>query len=390
MSNLGLVLSGGGARGAYQVGVLSAVAELCRELSIDNPFQIYTGVSAGAINACALTAHPGSFVEACESLRGIWRHLESPDIFVSDTISLTGVAMHWLMDLSSGGMKSTPGKSLLNTAPLRALIEKNCHFENIQKKIDAGVIQALGISALDFHTSSTVTFIQGRTEIPLWERVRRQATRSPITADHIMASAAIPVLFPPIAVNSRYYGDGSIRNFSPCGPAIYMGADRLLAIGVRRKQDICFTTHEVSPTEMPSVARVASVLLHAIMSDGIEFDIERIERINLALGKIHHSERKHLNVRHVDALWISPSEDFSKLAAETAQELPKMIRYLLRGLGSLEESAELSSFLLFEKAYVQKLIEIGHADGLRARDELTRLLTGQKMKDPPAEAQLQN
>ncbi|QDK45512.1 patatin family protein [Bdellovibrio sp. ZAP7] len=384
MSNLGLVLSGGGARGAFQVGVLAAVAEICKELSINNPFEIYTGVSAGAINVCALTAHPGSFTEACKTLQGIWGGLKSQDVFVSDPVSLTGVALHWMMDLASGGMKPTPGKSLLNTKPLRELISKNCPFENIQKKIDSGLIRGVGISALDFHSSSTVTFIQGVTEIPLWERVRRQAARSELNVDHVMASAAIPVLFPPIAVGSNYFGDGSIRNFSPCGPAIYMGAERLLAIGVRCREETCFRPRQVAPTEMPSVARVASVLLHALMSDGIEFDIERIERINLALSKLGRSQRKYLAVKHIDTLWISPSRDFSEIASRHAHELPRMIRYLLRGLGGLEESAELSSFLLFEKEYVHTLMEIGYEDGLRAKAELTQLLTGQTMKDTMA------
>jgi NTE family protein len=384
MSNLGLVLSGGGARGAYQVGVLAAVAEICKELAIDNPFEIYTGVSAGAINSCAITSHPGCFHEACDSLREIWGALKSQDVFASDPLSMTGVALHWLMDLSSGGMKRTPGKSLLNTSPLRELISKNCRFENIQKKIDQGIVRAVGISALDFHSSSTVTFIQGVEEIELWARVRRQAVRSQINVDHVMASAAIPVLFPAIAVDSRYYGDGSIRNFSPCAPAIYMGAERLLAIGVRRQQEVCFTSHEVAPVEAPSVARVASVLLHALMSDGIEFDIERIERINLALTKIRASERKHLAVKPIEVLWISPSRDFSEIAAKQAKDLPRMIRYLLRGLGGLEESAELSSFLLFEKSYVQTLMEIGYEDGRDAKPELIQLLTGQKLPDTMA------
>lgn len=384
MSNLGLVLSGGGARGAYQVGVLAAVAELCRELSIDNPFGIYTGVSAGAINSCAITSHPGSFQQACDSLRDIWGDLKSQDIFASDPLSMTGIAFHWLMDLSSGGMKRTPGKSLLNTSPLRDLISKNCRFENIQKKIDEGIIRGVGISALDFHSSSTVTFVQGVMEIELWARVRRQAVRSQINVDHVMASSAIPVLFPAIAVDSRYYGDGSIRNFSPCAPAIYMGAERLLAIGVRRQQEACYTSHEVAPAEAPSVARVASVLLHALMSDGLEFDIERIERINLAISKISHADRRHLAVKPIEALWISPSKDFSEIAAQHAQELPRMIRYLLRGLGGLEESAELSSFLLFEKEYVKTLMEIGYEDGRDARDELTQLLTGKKLPDTVA------
>ncbi|MEK2688738.1 patatin-like phospholipase family protein [Bdellovibrio sp. GT3] len=374
MSNLGLVLSGGGARGAYQVGVLLAVAEICKKLSIDNPFKVYTGVSAGAINTCGLISHPGNFQEACAALENVWGSLQSHDVFISDPISLTRGALHWLMDLSSGGMKRTPGKSLLSTAPLRELIQKNCKFENIQKKIESGKIHGVGISALDFHTSSTVTFIQGAQEIELWERVRRQAVRSLLTVDHVMASSAIPVLFPPTAVGSRYFGDGSIRNFSPCAPAIYMGADRILAIGVRRQQEVCYTTHETAPAQEPSVARVASVLLHAIMSDGLEFDIERIERINLALSKIASSARKNLTVKPVDVVWVSPSQDFSKIAAEHAHELPRMIRYLLKGLGSLEESAELASFLLFEKQYIQTLLEIGYQDGMTEQDKIEKLL----------------
>ncbi|WP_413574460.1 patatin-like phospholipase family protein [Bdellovibrio sp. HCB290] len=374
MSNLGLVLSGGGARGAYQVGVLLAVSEICKKLSIDNPFKVYAGVSAGAVNTCGLISHPEGFHAGCKGLEKIWGNMKSQEVFISDPLSLTRGALHWLMDLSSGGLKRTPGKSLLNTEPLRELIQKNCLFENIQKKIDAGEIHGVGISALDFHSSSTVTFIQGNTEIELWQRVRRQAVRSEITVDHIMASSAIPVLFPPTAVGSRYYGDGSIRNFSPCAPAIYMGADRILAIGVRRQQEVCYNSHETAPAQEPSVARVASVLLHAIMSDGLEFDIERIERINLALTKIGASDRKNLAVRPIDVLWISPSQDFSKIAADHAQKLPRMVRYLLRGLGNLDESAELSSFLLFEKNYTQTLLEIGYQDGMQARSKLERLL----------------
>ncbi|WP_413584069.1 patatin-like phospholipase family protein [Bdellovibrio sp. HCB274] len=378
MSNLGLVLSGGGARGAYQVGVLLAVSEICKKLSIDNPFKIYTGISAGAVNTCGLISHPEGFHAGCGALDKLWSNVRSQDVFISDPYSITKGAFHWLMDLSSGGMKRTPGKSLLSTQPLRELIQKNCSFENIQKRIDAGEIHGVGISALDFHSSSTVTFIQGSTEIKLWERVRRQAVRSEITVDHIMASSAIPVLFPPTAVDSRYYGDGSIRNFSPCAPAIYMGADRILAIGVRRQQEVCYSSHETAPAQEPSVARVASVLLHAIMSDGLEFDIERIERINLALSKITADDRKNLLLKPIDVLWISPSEDFSKIAAKHAHELPRMIRYLLRGLGSLEESAELSSFLLFEKNYTQTLLEIGYQDGMQARVKIEKLLGTEK------------
>ncbi|MBO9665185.1 MAG: patatin-like phospholipase family protein [Bdellovibrio sp.] len=376
-SNIGLVLSGGGARAAYQAGVLVAIADICKELRINNPFDIYTGVSAGAINASILATHADGFDDSSRHLHSLWSQVKSEDVFISNALSLAVGGMHWLADLSLGGMTKPPGKSLLNTSPLRDLILKHCDFENIQKKIDNGVIRGFGVSALDFHTSSTVTFIQGIEEVPVWERVRRQGQKAKITVDHIMASAAIPVLFPPIAVGDHYYGDGSIRNYSPCGPAIYMGAERILAIGVRRRQDKCFTSHETAPLEAPSVARVASILLHAIMSDGIEFDMERIERINLGLSKLSTRQIKDLSVRPIQALWISPSRDFSEIASSYVGELPRMIRYLLRGLGELDESSELTSFLLFEKKYCETLMEIGFEDAQTRKADILAFLCGE-------------
>lgn len=374
MSNLGLVLSGGGARAAYQAGVLVAIADICSEMKIPNPFQYYTGVSAGAINSCVLATHPGSFIEGTRQLQTLWTDIESDQVYLNDVFSLTKISWQWLTELSLGGMKQTPGKALLNTSPLRNLISKHCAFENIQKKIDAGILNAVGVSALDFHTSSTVTFIQGTPEVPLWQRVRRQGVKANIHIDHVMASAAIPIIFPPVAVNNRYYGDGSIRNYSPCGPAIYMGATRLLAIGVRRQQDLCDTTHTTLPSDPPSAARVASVLLNALMSDGIEFDMERIEHINIGLAKLQETDRSTLRLKPIEALWISPSRDFSKIATTKSRELPRMIRYLMRGLGDINESGEMTSFLLFERSYCEQLMELGFDDGMAAKQKLQNLL----------------
>ena len=381
MSNLGLVLSGGGARAAYQAGVLAAVADICSEMKIQNPFKYYTGVSAGAINSCVLATHPGTFLDGVEQLKKLWTEIQSEQVYESDVLSLTHIGLRWLSELSLGGMKQTPGKSLLDTSPLRDLIAKHCTFENIQKKIDRGEINALGVSALDFHTSSTVTFIQGIPEIHLWQRVRRQAQKANIDINHVMASAAIPLLFPAIEVENRFYGDGSIRNYSPCGPAIYMGADRILAIGVRRRQDLCDTTHTTLPSEAPSAARVASVMLNALMSDGIEFDMERIEHINIGLAKLQQTDRSTLRLRPIEALWISPSKDFSKIAVSKSEELPKMIRYLMRGLGNINESGEMTSFLLFERSYCEHLMELGFEDGMEAKDRIRALLYSGTQKE---------
>lgn len=391
MQTLGLVLSGGGARAAYQAGALAAIGDICSELRIKNPFQIYTGVSAGAVNASVITSHDGDFGRACKHLVDLWSNIESEEVFVSNPVSLTGTGIHWLLDLSMGGMKkSTPGKSLLDTSPLRKLIEKNVDFKRIQEKIDSGEMQALAITALDYLNANSTTFVQGAKNLPTWSRVRRKSVGAKISVDHLMASSAIPLLFPPIEINPYgYFGDGSVRNLSPCAPAIYLGCDRILAIGVRSKSDPCTSPKTHPLEEAPTVARIISVLLHAVMMDGIELDIERIERINKDMKNILETERKKLSVRSIDALWIAPSRDLSEIAANKSDDLPRMIRYLLRGLGSLEEASEITSFLLFEKTYCQHLQEIGFEDAMRQKDQIVRffteedtLITGQQ--DPSA------
>lgn len=370
MPNLGLVLSGGGARGAYQAGVLSAIADICAQSKIKNPFDIYTGISAGAINATMLVGTPLNFCDSTANLVKIWEELSSDQVFISNPLSLSGGGLKWLAELSLGGLKQTPGISLLRTSPLRDLILKSCSFEDIQKRIDNKEVRALAISALDYYTTSTVTFIQGQEDIELWQRVRRRSERAVISAEHMMASAAIPILFPPVKIGSSHYGDGSVRNFSPCSPAIFMGSRKLIAIGVRKRQEVCYSSHSPGLPSSPSLARVINVLLHALMMDGLEIDIERIERINQNLQYVSETERKNLSVGYLDYLWISPSREISAVASKRTGELPTMLRYLLKGLGSLDEASELTSFLLFESQYCKELIELGFEDGMRAKDKI--------------------
>lgn len=376
MTSLGLVLSGGGARGAFQVGVLNAIADICRQEGITNPFQLYTGISAGAINAAFLTTQSNDqFDESTRQLTELWRQISSEQIFITDPVSLSKGGLNWLLALSLGGLRnSSPHRSLLETTPLRKLISDNCNFENIQKNIERKKFRAVSVSALDYFTTSTVSFVQSQEQVPLWRRVRKVGINSSLTTEHILASAAIPLLFPPVTVNGRFFGDGSIRNHSPCAPAIYLGADKLLAIGVRKKQDVCYASQKVNTSEPPSVARVLSVMLNAVMMDGLEVDIERLERINTNLAKLTEKELGLISVRKIEHLWISPSRDLSEVASDKTQSLPPMIRYLLRGLGTLQEASEIASFLLFEKSYSERLLEIGYEDGLREKEQILRLL----------------
>lgn len=379
MSSLGLVLSGGGARAAYQAGVLAAISDISSSMGITNPFDYYTGVSAGAINATKLASEE-DFHKGTHGLVNLWNRVTSDDVYISDPVHLSLGGIKWLTDLSFGAIKPTsPRRALLSTDPLYDFIKKNIEFKNIAKNIEDKKFRALAISALDYYTSSTVTFIQGLEEIQMWQRVRRQSMRSSFTADHVLASASIPLLFPPVEVDNRFFGDGSIRNLSPCGPSIYMGAQRLIAIGVRKKQEVCFTADTRNGTKPPTVGRVVNVLLHAVMMDGIEIDIERMDRINAGLKKISEQDRTILNARPIEYLWIAPSRDMAQMASDKVSKLPQMIRYLLKGLGSLEDASEITSFLLFDPAYCGQLTELGFEDGMREKENITRILSGDQI-----------
>jgi len=381
MSYMGLVLSGGGARGAYQAGVLAALAHTASKLKIRNPFQIYAGVSAGAINASLLVAHPGDFIECAKNLVNLWSNINSDKVFYADLMTLSRGGLQWMSELSLGGYKKEQAlRSLLSTHPLNALLTEICHFEEIDKKIKNGILRGIGVSALDYDSISTVTFYQGTDDITAWEKGMHRSEPTKLAVEHIMASSAIPLLFPPIKIGDRYYGDGCIRNQSPCGPAIYMGAEKLIAIGVRRRQDTSYTYHHhIGAGQAPTVARVANVLMHAVMMDGLESDIQRIDQINQSYSVLTPEEKKRVALREIENLWISPSVDFSEIAAKRVKELPRIIRYLLRGPGSMEESSEMYSYLLFTPAYCKQLIEIGFSDGMKERDQIEHiLLSGQK------------
>jgi NTE family protein len=365
-----IVLSGGGARGAYQVGVLKAISDILSEHRLQNPFQILCGVSAGAINAAALASHLDDFPLAAQKLTDLWGHLESEQVFRTDAVSLGRIGLQWMGELSFGGLTGgAPGRALLDTSPLGDLIRNNLDFGGIQKNIAAGVMKALTITALDYRSSETVTFVQGDPALPDWKKTRRHSEKAVIQAEHVLASSAIPILFLPGQVQDRWFGDGCVRNATPLQPALQLGADRIFVIGVRRHQEYMGVSSPPSGRG-PSVGRIINVLMNSILLDGIEVDHERMERINEFVRRVPEPYRDQLNFREVKSLFIHPSEDIGALAAQMSSKLPRIVRYLLKGLGPLEEASELVSYLLFEKEFTTRLIEMGYRDGMNSREEI--------------------
>lgn len=373
--NKGLVLSGGGARGAYQVGVLSAIADIAQASGIHQAFDIYTGVSAGAINASFLAAGADEFSMASKDLVDLWSQLTSDQIFYSDISSIGKIGFNWMKSVSVGAMAgAVPGQALLDTAPLRKLIQERLPFAKIQNNIDRGSLKALAITALDYQSSAAITFVQGQEDIPDWEKSRRRSEKSQITADHVMASSAIPLLFPPVGVDERHFGDGCIRNTAPCSPSIYLGSQKIMVIGVRRQSRTAYDHLMLQTHKSPTVGRVLNVLLNSVLLDGVEVDIERLLKINAMIDEIPSEVHSNIPYKKVDFVWISPSADIGAIAAEKHMKLPSIIRYLLKGLGSINDASEIVSYLLFDPSFCTQLIEIGYEDGMRQKEEIRKFL----------------
>lgn len=375
---LALILSGGGARGAYQSGVINAIAEISAKLGVRQPFKIFTGASAGAINSSFLAARANDFLTASEKLSQLWSELKTDQVFLSDPLSLGKIGLKWMRDLPLGGLTGqSAGPSLLNTEPLRTLILENIDFGQIQNFIDKKALSALAITAVDYHTSMASTFVQGDASHQMWVRSRRFSEKVSINPDHVMASAAIPLLFPPIKVGDRFYGDGCIRNQAPMSPALHLGANRIIVVGVRRQTNVTEPFKNGSPTE-PTMARIFNVLLNAVLLDGIELDVERMNRINEFMDRLPPNYQEVMNFKKVECCWIHPSFDIGQLAYEHARKLPRFIRYLLRGLGPNEDAKEIISYLLFDPEFCQKLILNGYEDAMKQKDQIEKLILDSK------------
>lgn len=376
MKEMGLVLSGGGARGAYQVGVLAAMQEISESSGVPMKFDYLSGVSAGAINASSLASNADNLKFAISDLSRLWSEIAFEKVFSTNSLTMSKIGFQWFSDLSIGGFTgTTPGKALMDTTPLRSLIHDNMNYEKVEQNIRDGHLKALAITAIDYAKSATTTFVQSHEEIASWDKGRKLSRRAKIATEHIMASSAIPLLFPPVKVVDRFFGDGAVRNHAPCSPVIYLGAEKLLVIGVRMQAATAYEERAHKNMRAPSVARVINTIMNGALLDAVEQDIDRLRRLNEYALAIPQEQHKKVALRPLDYLFISPSVDIGEMAVEKAHKLPRMVRFLLKGLGSMHDASELISYLLFESSFCADLIEIGRKDGLAQKEKLIDIMS---------------
>lgn len=365
-----LVLTGGGARAAYQVGVLKAVCELMPEGN-ENPFAILCGTSAGSINAIALAVYARHFRRGIRRLNRIWCNFHVGQVFKADPGSILVSGARWLLAMMLGGFGSRKAAYFLDRQPLRDLLSRVIAFEKIQPSIDAGVLHALSITASGYSSGESVSFYQGVDDLKTWRRARRIGIRSAINLDHLMASSAIPFLFKAIKINREYFGDGSMRQSAPISPALHLGADRVLVVGVHK--EVNTGSSRVKSAGYPSPAQIVSHILNSIFLDSLDADLERLQRINKTLHAISATgNADNIPLREIEVLVVSPSEDLGEIAQRHAHHLPWALKFFLRGIGAMKKdsSSSLVSYLLFEKSYCQELISLGYADAMQKKDEL--------------------
>lgn len=377
MASYGLVLTGGGARAAYQAGAIHALSELVGGPSL--PFRVLAGVSAGAINATYLAAHADDFPRAARMLREFWRQLTPDLVYRTDTRRLAAIGGSWLRGLSLGGLLgASPANFLLDTAPLRGLLTERLPLARVDQHLRTGRLRGLAVTATNYLSGTSVSFYDGDAAAQPWIRSTRLGQRTKIRLEHVLASAAIPLFFPPVAIDGAFYGDGCVRMHAPMSPAIHLGADRLLAIGIRyvRPAEQTLRLNAQIHSARLTVADIAGVLLNAVFLDSLAADLERLRRINHTVAQVPIERHPELRLRPIPALAVQPSQDLGRLAVDQYDQFPLALRYLLRGIGATGERGwDLLSYLAFEPDYIRRLLELGHADVMARRAEIAAFLT---------------
>ena len=371
---IGLVMMGGGARAAYQVGVLKGVSELVKK-GDPSPFKIISGISAGAINAAALASAAHNYQKAVFRLMTIWGNFHCDQIFCTSAGGIIKTGAHWFLGMMLASFAKNKPMYLLDRQPLYELLSNYLHTKGIQRNIDNGHLHAISVSASGYYSGQNVTFFQGHPSIESWKRSRRLGCREKINVDHLMASSAIPFIFKAQKLNREYFGDGSIRLIAPLSPSLHLGADRMMIIGNRKEDEE--TPLRIKQDQTPSFAEIASHVMNSIFLDSLEADLERLIRINNTVSKNPDTTivENDIPLRKVDTLVISPSEDIGKLAAPYASDMPTSIKLLLRGIGGMKaEGSSLMSYLLFEKGYCRDLIDLGFEDTIAKKDKIKDFL----------------
>jgi len=374
---LGIVLTGGGARAAYQAGVLRAVADLLPK-GAGNPFPIICGASAGAINAVALAADAANYRRAARRLHAVWNSFRSDQVYRTDVPGVIKNSLAWIRAAVTGG-RGHGGVSLLDNAPLVRLLSRRVHFPAVQRAIEAGDLYALAVTCSGYGSGHSVCFFQSVHGVQPWRRARRIGIPATIGLEHLLASSALPFIFPAVRIEGEYFGDGSMRQIAPISPALHLGADRVLVVtvGAQMRSSHAPPIETNARKRYPTLAQIAGHALNSIFLDALEADLERLHRINRTLSLVPPEalQRSRAGLRHIDVMVISPSEELEQIALRHIAELPLSIRLLFKSVGATERGgATLLSYLLFETGFCRELLALGYKDAMAKRENLLGFL----------------
>jgi len=366
-----LILPGGGARGAYQVGVLKAINELT--VGDSNPFPVICGTSAGAINAAVLASHAHEFSVGVQRLDQFWRSMYCERVYRTDAWSVFKSGMRFALTLLSGGLIRTNPRAFLDNMPLRLFLQKTLRLEGIETAITSGALRGVAVTASGYTSASATSYFQAQKDIPGWQRTRRKGLPAQLNVQHLLASAALPILFPAERIGNEYFGDGGMRMVAPLSPAIHLGANRILVIGTRdEKPDL----PPDKPSDYPSAGEIGGYLMDTIFMDTLNADLARMRRINRTLELVPEAKREQAGLININSLVIKPSKDLRFVTRDHVREIPKSVQVLLRTLGGWGRDWRMASYLLFESPYCSELIDLGYADGMNAEQEINHFLKG--------------
>ncbi len=368
-----LILSGGGARAAYQVGVLQALAEILPD-DCENPFPIICGTSAGAINALAIAAHKGNFKSAVNTLAHMWQNLDIGQVYLHGWSDIFKGLGYVGLSLFNEGIGRRRPLSLLDNAPLWNLLGSKINFENINHSIDSGKLLAVSVSAMGYTSGHSVSFFQGNPAFEGWSRYRRSGVATQLRLEHLLASSAIPTIFPAVRINREYFGDGALRQLAPISPALHLGAEALFVVGVSGNRSAVKANRRVPHRHSPSMGQIIGHLFNSAFVDALEGDLEHMQRMNELLTLIPDHVRKSEGIllRPVDNMVISPSYPIDGIAGRNVRYLPKSLRFFLRAIGATAKGggATAASYLLFSNEFIMELIALGREDTLAEAENI--------------------